>query len=49
MDSDGFLIRIQLKFIDKNEKASREDSEGFLSRIQLEIHTKGGGGLLRGS
>ena len=49
MDSDGFLIRIYLKSIDKDEKASTEDSEGFLSRIQLNIYSKGGGGLLRGS
>ena len=32
MDSDGFLIQIELKFMETDEKASREESEGFLIR-----------------
>ena len=40
MDSDGVLIRIQLKSIDNDEKASREDSEGLPIRIQLKFREK---------
>jgi len=47
MDSDGFLIGIRWKSIDKDE-AFWEDLNGLLLRILLRSHRRGEGGGIRG-